>query len=68
MHYAYIVSSKFFVSELSYNKEETHMEKLKLMKKEYERYKEIWGLNIYFNHSAGAAQNFSEYDSKKKYS
>ena len=35
------------------------------MKTEYDRYKETWGLNIYCNHSAGAAQHFSEYESKK---
>ena len=40
------------------------MEKLKLMKTEYERYKEMLGVNIYYNHSAGAAQNFSEYKRK----
>ena len=49
-----------FSSELSDDKKETDMEKLTLMKTEYERYKETWGLNIYYNHSAGAAQNFSE--------
>ena len=54
----------FFLSELSDDKKETHLEKLTLMKAEYERYKETWGLNIYYNHSAGAAQNFSEYKSK----
>ena len=34
------------------------------MKTEYDRYKETWGLNIYCNHSAGAVQHFSEYESK----
>ena len=49
---------------MSDDKKETHLEKLTHMKTEYERYKETWGLNIYYNHSAGAAQNFSEYKSK----
>ena len=31
------------------------------MKEEYERYKDLWGLNLHYSHSAGPTQNFSEY-------
>ena len=57
----------FFLSELRDDEVETIREKLKLMKTEYEDYKEIWGLNIYYSLSAGAAQNFSEYESCDRY-
>ena len=30
------------------------------MKQEYERYKDLWGLNIHYSHSAGPTQNYSE--------
>ena len=33
------------------------------MKQEYERYKDLWGLNLYYSHSAGPTQNFSELES-----
>lgn len=31
-----------------------------VMKKEYGRYKDQWGQNLHFSHSAGPAKNFSE--------
>ena len=30
------------------------------MREEYERYKDLWGLNIFYNSSAGPAKNYSE--------
>ena len=30
------------------------------MREEYERYKDLWGLNIFYNSSAGTANNYSE--------
>ena len=41
--------------------EQSDREKLLVMKTEYERYKDIWGLNIRYSHSAGAVQNYSEF-------
>ena len=35
-------------------------EKFMVMTKEYERYKDQWGLNLFYSHSAGPAKNFSE--------
>ena len=37
-------------------------DKFMVMMKEYEKYKDQWGLNIHYSHSAGATQNFSEFD------
>ena len=31
-----------------------------LMRQEYERYKDLWGTNLHYSHSAGPAQNYSE--------
>ena len=31
-----------------------------LMRQEYERYKDLWGKNLHYSHSAGPAQNYSE--------
>ena len=30
------------------------------MKQEYGRYKDQWGLNLHYSHSAGPTQNYSE--------
>ena len=30
------------------------------MREEYESYKDLWGLNIFYNSSAGPANNYSE--------
>ena len=35
-------------------------EKLMLMKQEYERYKDLWGLNLHYSHTAGPTKNYSE--------
>ena len=51
-------------NKLNDHNEDPHLKKLTLIKTEYDRYKETWGLNIYCNHSAGAAQHFNEYESK----
>ena len=40
--------------------EQSDGEKLMTMKEEYERYKELWGLNLQYSHSAGPTQNYSE--------
>ena len=37
-------------------------EKLKIMMAEYEKYKDLWGQNIEYSHSAGPSQNYSESD------
>ena len=34
--------------------------KLTLLKQEYERYKDLWGTNLHYSHSAGPTQNYSE--------
>ena len=53
-------------SELIYSSEVTDEEKeqrdreeLMLIRAEYEKYKELWGLNLQYSHSAGAAKNYS---------
>ena len=35
-------------------------EKLMLMKQEYGRYKDLWGLNLHYSHTAGPTKNYSE--------
>ena len=40
---------------------QTDKEKLVVMKKEYERYKDQWGLNLHYSHAAGPVNNFSEF-------
>ena len=35
------------------------------MKQEYERYKELWGLNLQYSHSAGPTQNYSGLESNE---
>ena len=56
-------------SELIYSSEVTDEEKeqrdreeLMLVRAEYEKYKELWGLNLQYSHSAGAAKNYSRLD------
>ena len=39
--------------------EQSDEEKLMAMRAEYEKYKELWGLNLQYSHSAGAAKNYS---------
>ena len=60
--------SKFlliFCREETDEKEQSDREKLKTMKQEYERYKDLWGLNLHYSHSAGPTQNFSELESNR---
>ena len=40
-------------------KEQRDREELMLVRAEYEKYKELWGLNLQYSHSAGAAKNYS---------
>ena len=42
--------------------EQSNEEKLMAMRAEYEKYKELWGLNLQYSHSARAAENYSELD------
>ena len=49
-----------FCREETDEKEQSDAEKLKTMKQEYERYKEQWGLNLHYSHSAGPTHNYSE--------
>ena len=35
-------------------------EKLMLMKQEYGKYKDLWGLNLQYSHTAGPTKNYSE--------
>ena len=39
---------------------QTDKDKLLVMMKEYERYKDQWGLNLHYSRAAGPAKNFSE--------
>ena len=49
-----------FCREETDEKEQSDGEKLKTMKQEYESYKDQWGLNLHYSHSAGPTQNYSE--------
>ena len=40
--------------------QQSNKEKLIAMRDEYEKYKELWGLNLHYSHSAGAARNYSK--------
>ena len=40
--------------------EQGDREKLLLLRSDYERYKDLWGLNVHYSHSAGPTQNYSE--------
>ena len=42
-------------------------EKFKIMMAEYEKYKDLWGQNIEYSHSAGPSQNYSEFDILDKF-
>ena len=58
-----VIKSQFlliFSREVTDEKEQSDAEKLMTMKQEYERYKDLWGLNIHYSHSAGPTQNYSE--------
>ena len=47
---------------------EIDMTKLMLMRQEYERYKDLWGTNLHYSHSAGPTQNYSELKLKTLFS
>ena len=50
-----------FTREVTDEKEQSdRLEKLITLKQEYERYKDLWGLNLQYSHSSGPAQNYSE--------
>ena len=51
-----------FPREVTIKEEQRDGDKFMVMMKEYEKYKDQWGLNIHYSHSAGATQNFSEFD------
>ena len=42
--------------------EQNDKEKLMIMRTEYERYKDLWGLNLHYSHFAGPTQNYSKYN------
>ena len=46
--------------EATDEREQIDQKKLMTMKQEYERYKDLWGLNVQYSHSAGSTQNYSE--------
>ena len=51
----------FFPRDVTDEKgQQGNKEKLVAMRAEYEKYKELWGLNLYYSHSAGAARNYSK--------
>ena len=53
-------SELIFSSEVTdEEKEQRDREELMLIRAEYEKYKELWGLNLQYSHSAGAAKNYS---------
>ena len=43
-------------------------EKFMLMKQEYERYKDLWGLNLHYSHTAGPTKNYSELKNLRSFS
>ena len=47
--------------EVTTEKQQNDLGKLMLMRQEYERYKDLWGLNLHYSHSAGPTQNYSKY-------
>ena len=49
-----------FPREVADEKEQSDAVKLMTMKQEYERYKDQWGLNLQYSHSAGPTKNYSE--------
>ena len=51
--------------EVTSEEEQRDGEKFMVMMKEYEMYKDQWGLNIHYSHSAGATQNYSEFPASK---
>ena len=46
--------------EVTTERKQNDLGKLMLMRQEYERYKDLWGQNIHYSHSAGPTQNYSE--------
>ena len=56
-----------FHREVTDEQEQGDKEKMMLLKQEYERNKDLWGLNIHYSHSAGPAQNYSELKLKMRF-
>ena len=52
----------FSREEINEEVEQSDKEKLMAIRAEYEKYKELWGLNLQYSHSAGAANNYSRLD------
>ena len=50
----------YFIPTRGVTSEENQIDELMVMRTEYEKYKDLWGLNIHYSHSAGATQNYSE--------
>ena len=50
----------WFFREVNVGEEQGDKEKLLLLRTDYERYKDLWGLNVRYSHSAGPTQNYSE--------
>ena len=50
----------WFLREVNGVEDQGDREKLMLLRTEYERYKDLWGLNVRYSHSAGPTQNYSE--------
>ena len=46
--------------EVTTEKQQNDLGKLMLMRQEYERYKDLWGTNLHYSHSAGPTKNYSE--------
>ena len=47
--------------DVNNEEEENDRENLMTMRAEYERYKDLWGLNLHYSHSAGPTKNYSEF-------
>ena len=50
--------------EVMTERQQNNLGKLMVMRQEYERYKDLWGTNLHYSHSAGPSQNYSELDLK----
>ena len=60
-HFTHDIFTFIFSREVTEEKEQNdEADELMRMKQEYERYKNLWGLNLQYSHSAGPSQNYSE--------
>ena len=46
--------------DVNNEEEKNDGEKLMMLRTEYERYKDLWGLNLHYSHLAGPTQNYSK--------